>query len=245
MNRIVKEFKKYVKQFDISDFNIKRKIHHSLRVMKLSKLISKREKFSKEDIELATLIGLLHDYARFLQWTKYKTYSDMESVDHGDLASEMLFKNRDIEKFSFDKENYYIMDNAIKNHNKFEYSHKIDYKSIIHSDLIRDTDKLDIFYIFSKGILKHNCNYNVSDYIKKLFFENKLIKYKDVKNDSDRIILTLSMVYDINYKESLKQLKKKNYIWKFYNKLNNKEKYFEYFKHIDNYLEERLKQNVR
>lgn len=241
MNKIVKEFMNYVKKFDVLDFNIKRKIDHSIRVMKLSKFISKKEKFLKSDIELAGIIGLLHDYARFVQWTKYKTYSDLESIDHGDLASELLFKNGEIEKFSLDKDTYVVIDNAIRNHNKLEYSHKIDNKSVIHSDLIRDTDKLDIFYIFSKGILKHNCDYEISDNIKNLFFQNKLIKYKEIKNDTDKIVLTLSMIYDINYRETLKYLKKKKFIWKFYDRLEHKERYLDYFKHIDNYLDERLK----
>ena len=44
--------------------------------------------FSSEDVEIIMLIGLLHDYSRFEQWCKYNTFSDINSIDHGDLAVE-------------------------------------------------------------------------------------------------------------------------------------------------------------
>ena len=40
--------------------------------------------FSAKEIELAGLIGLLHDIARFEQFTKYQTFNDRLSFDHGD-----------------------------------------------------------------------------------------------------------------------------------------------------------------
>ena len=52
--------------------------------------------FDKEiqGIELASLIGLLHDIARFEQYTKYKTFNDLESFDHGDYGVEILKKDK-------------------------------------------------------------------------------------------------------------------------------------------------------
>lgn len=66
--------------------------------MGLAKLIASKSNFNKEDIELATIAGLLHDYARFEQWTKYHTHDDSKSVDHGDLAVKILFPD-EIKKY--------------------------------------------------------------------------------------------------------------------------------------------------
>ena len=82
--------------------------------MELSKLIAQSSNFSDIDIEMAIIIGLLHDYARFEQWTRYKTYSDIKSVDHGDLAIQMLFDNNEIENYYLNKENYDEIYDAIK-----------------------------------------------------------------------------------------------------------------------------------
>ena len=58
-----------------------------------------------EETYLAMTIGLLHDYARFEQWTNHKTYIDSDSIDHGDLAVKILFDDNEIVKYSLKEEN--------------------------------------------------------------------------------------------------------------------------------------------
>ena len=91
------EFLKYTENYDLSDFHIIGKQKHSIRVMELSKKIAEGLKLSEEQIELATLIGLLHDIARFEQYKQYHTFKDAESIDHGDLGVEIL--NKDLHKY--------------------------------------------------------------------------------------------------------------------------------------------------
>ena len=69
LEKAQKEFIKYTENYDLRDSNIIRKQLHSIRVMELSEKIAKRLNLSKEKIEIATLIGLLHDIARFEQYT--------------------------------------------------------------------------------------------------------------------------------------------------------------------------------
>ena len=56
-----KEFIKYTEKFNLKDKNVKGKQLHSLRVMKISSQIAINLKLNKEQIQIATLIGLLHD----------------------------------------------------------------------------------------------------------------------------------------------------------------------------------------
>jgi len=210
--------------------------------MKLSEMIAKNLNLSKEDRNIAVLVGLLHDYARFHQWTKYKTYNDLESIDHGDYGVILLFENNDIEKFTLNKNYYSIIKTAIKNHNKFSVEDNLDDISKLHSEIIRDSDKIDIFNIYANKILEiKNINDKISDKVKKDFYNNKLINKKDCKNDNDEIILLLSMIYDINFKVSIEYINKKDLIWKIYNNIDDKEYLLEYFKYVDKYIEERMK----
>lgn len=244
--RLIKEFKNYVDKFDKNDYAIKMKYNHSIRVMNISNYIAKKLKLSKEDINLATIIGLLHDYGRFEQWTKYKTFSDLVSIDHGDLGVKILFEDRDIEKFTDLKDNELIISDAIKYHNKYSYPDNLVERNKMFCNIIRDADKLDIFNIFGSGIKKLEVeDVKISEKVKQLFFKNKLISWKDVKNKNDEIILKLAMVYDLNYQITFKYLDKKKYIWKIYNSLENKEIFLEYFNHIDKFIKERKNENVR
>ena len=59
------EFIKYTENFNTKDKNVKRKQQHSIRVMKIAEQIATNLKLSEEQIQLATLIGLLHDIGRF------------------------------------------------------------------------------------------------------------------------------------------------------------------------------------
>ena len=45
---------------------------------------------TQEEVEIASLIGLLHDIARFEQYTQYGTFKDLQSIDHGNLGAEIL-----------------------------------------------------------------------------------------------------------------------------------------------------------
>ena len=58
---------------------------------------------SKEDQDLAELIGLLHDIGRFEQVRLYHTFSDKISIDHGQKGVEVLFADKWIRKFSQDE----------------------------------------------------------------------------------------------------------------------------------------------
>ena len=79
-------FTEYVSSYDLTNSDIKLKYNHSLRVMALSEKYAKILNFSTEDIELAKVIGLLHDIGRFEQLKIYKTYSDINSIDHAEYG---------------------------------------------------------------------------------------------------------------------------------------------------------------
>ena len=238
---LITKFTDYVQHFELNDNNIERKYYHSLRVMNFAENIAISEKFNENDIEISIVAGLLHDYARFTQWTNYHTYNDIESIDHGDLGVELLFDKNEIVNFYDNSKNYGVIYDAIKYHNKSFVPDKLsDHENKI-AYIIRDADKLDIFNIFIQGglTLKESKD-DISKEIQKSFYENKCINYKDITNDNEDTLLKLAMIYDLKYKYSVKYILENNILDKLYSKIKNKEKFKEYFNYMNNYLNDFL-----
>ena len=138
------EFIRYTEKYDLNNEHIKGKQEHSIRVMNISRQIAESLKLTPEEIEVATLIGLLHDIARFEQYKKYGTFKDLESIDHGDFGAEILEK--DIRKYIENNKYDEIIIKAVKNHNKFKIEEGLTYEEELFAKIIRDADKLDLFY---------------------------------------------------------------------------------------------------
>lgn len=213
-----KEFFKYVSNYDEKNQNINRKKYHSIRVMELSTDIAKSLDLDEEEVEIVTLIGLLHDIARFEQYKRYKTFSD-KNIDHGDLGVEILQKNNFIRKFiSTNKYDQMIM-KAIKNHNKFQIESGLNEKEILYSKIIRDADKLDILYEaiemfwISKEEKYEIENSKVSEDYYNNIIENKLL-VRDLKKRPlvDNVVFVVALILDINFKYSFEYILKENFV---------------------------------
>lgn len=234
-------FKEYVYNFDINDMNIMKKYYHSLRVEKICDQIARKENYNDTELELAKVIGLLHDYGRFLQWTKYHTYKDIDSIDHADLGVKLLFEDNDIFKYYKDINKYEIIMNSIKYHNKLDIPSNLSNDNIKFCKLIRDADKLDILYMFSSKELIFIEDGNVTSAVKDSFDNENLVNLKDQKTESDNIIKTLAFIYDLNYKTSLKYLADNKIVEQIYNNINDKDKYSYYFNKIIEYINKNTK----
>lgn len=250
LEKAKEEFIKYTSNYDLENENIDRKKYHSFRVMEISKQISINMKLSQEEIELATLIGLLHDIARFEQYKQFKTFNDVDSFDHGDYGVEILDKDirNYIETDKYDE----IIKKAIKNHNKFEMEKGLNETEELFAKIIRDADKIDIFYesveMFWKGQEEKINESIISEYVCEQINKQQLIKIeKGMKVENiDRVISVIVFIYDINFKSSFKILKEKNYIdlildrFKFKDK-ETYEKVEKIRKQANNYINEKTK----
>ena len=180
-----KVFKEYIKNFDINDGCISLKIRHTLEVIKKSEYIAIGLGLDKENIELAKIIGLLHDIGRFEQLKEFNDYDDSK-MDHALFGTKILFDDNLIRKFI--KTNKYddIIIKAINNHNKFKIEDGLNEIQLLHCKIIRDSDKLDNFRVkkedkfedmFPKVYNRETINYeNISPKVYKDFMEHKCIK---------------------------------------------------------------------
>ncbi len=221
------EFKNYVKNYNPQDPKIALKISHIERVSQKAKELAISLNFSQEDINLAELIGLLHDIGRFEQIRIYNTFMDKDSVNHAEYGVKVLFEDGLIRKFI--KEDAYdnIIKKAILNHNRgyLNIDKDLNKKELLHTKLIRDADKLDIFYflnmenmnvLYGNNIEKQKINKEVY----REFFEDKYINYKNINSGLDLAIAHFAYIYDFNYKFTLQKIKEDKFLTKLYSRFD-------------------------
>lgn len=228
LEKAKKEFINYTNNYDSTNTHIAMKIGHTFRVMEWSKKIAKSLNLSKEDIELAALIGLLHDLARFEQRRLYNTFSDSKSVDHGDLAVTILEENEYIRKYINDNSFDDIIKVAVKNHNKFKIQDGLDERTVLHCKIVRDADKLDImyegvhmFYSTPKEIEQIE-NLPIAEEYYEQFIQRKQIFRKKDPTVLDGMICLISFIFDLNFDYSKQVILKENYINDILNRFNFK-----------------------
>ena len=217
-----KAFKEYVKKYNPEDEKIKIKIAHIERVAENSKRIAENLNLSQEDIELAELIGLLHDIGRFEQVRLYHTFVDKDSINHGKYGAKILFEDGLIRNFIKDNKFDKIIKLAIVNHNRADIEEDLTERERLHAKIIRDADKTDIFTILISGDKKaiwekaDLSDDKISDEIYREFVEDKRINYKERKTSADILVSHFNYVYDLNFPETRKIIRDNKYIDKLY-----------------------------
>ena len=214
-------FKEYLKDYDLDNGSIQLKIRHTYEVVKKSEYIAKGLNLDEENIELAKVIALLHDIGRFEQIKKFSDFSD-KKIEHAEFGVKVLFEDNLITKFIEDRKYDNIISKAIYNHNKFKIEDNLNDIELLHSKIIRDSDKIDNFRVkqydkledmFPKIYNKETINYeNISQKVYDDFMKHKCIKLEDRKTIIDYWVCVIAFIFDLNFDISLKYVKEKDYI---------------------------------
>ena len=223
---ILKAKQVFIKNYNPEDGKIKIKIAHIERVSQIAKKLAEELGLDEEDVKLAELIGLLHDIGRFEQIRVYNTFLDKDSIDHGEYAIKVLYEDRLIKKF-LDTDKYdNIIKKSILNHNRAKIEQGLSEKQNLHSRIIRDADKIDIFYVLTTGDKKELYgeleDEKITNNIYEQFLNDKLINYNDLKTNVDLLVAQFTYVYDFNFKQSIDIIKENQYVEKLYNRFEFK-----------------------
>lgn len=169
---VINTFAEYVRNYDPLDEKIKLKIDHTYRVAGMCQRIAESLGLSEPDVDIAWLLGMLHDIGRFEQIRRFGTFNDAQSVDHAEFGADLLFKEGLIRKFA---EGYYeecelarsgneeaeqiiknnehhnkdtgLLEMAIRQHNKYRVKEDLTERQRMFCDILRDADKVDIFKV--------------------------------------------------------------------------------------------------
>jgi len=225
------KLKKWVNQYinsfycddDFVNANIELKQAHTARVCDEMLYLTNSLSFEPHQEILAQAVALLHDIGRFEQFRKYRTYSDCKSVNHSRLGLKIIAENNLLKDISPDDRN--IIEKAIEYHSLKEIPENIDSQVELHSKLIRDADKLDIYYVVLEYYKQYTDDLDsfrlelelpdIPEYSSELV--NSLITgerfdYKKLKSWNDMKLLQIGWVYDMNFAATFIRLKERKYI---------------------------------
>lgn len=216
-------FKDFLDNYeDKSDLGFELKIVHTYHVTENAKKIAEKLNLSKEDVELAELIGLLHDIGRF---EELKITKELNSVkfDHARHGLEMLFEKGMIRKFIEDNQYDSIIKKAIENHSKLKIEDNLDKRTLLHCKIIRDADKIDnyrvkkdekIETIFPKRInnVEDMEESKLSDKVYNTILDKKCVDIHDRVTPLDFWVCILAFTFDLNFDVSYKIVKENDYV---------------------------------
>ena len=237
-NLIDSEFKKYVSNFNFDDEKISLKYYHTLEVANICYEVAEALGLSKEDKDLAKLIGYLHDIGRFEQVATTNSFKD-KVVDHADNGVRLLFEEGLIRRFIQEDKYDEIIKKAVRNHNKYKILDSVNDREKLFANIIRDSDKIDIFRVRTKyyhNEMKVVPSIKVVEEVKK----EHSINLNDIKNKSDSLLCVMAFIFDFNYKESIKVLNNKGYYSDFLNSIEVSEENKDIFKEIKEKLLKKL-----
>lgn len=237
-------FLRFTEPYTAYGDKIRIKIDHTLRVRDLCADVAKSIGLGGDDVELASICGLLHDIGRFEQWRIYGTYNDSRSVDHGDLGAEFLREHDRIRIFA--ETDHDTILHAVEYHNKYRLPDTLSDRDRRFADITRDADKLDILYSFAVGELTcRSRNTAMSEAVFRTVMDGRGIQNRELATKADEIAVRLAFVFDLRFRRSFEILRKSDSIGRMI-RLQREEAENEVLKrqldvlseHIQRYLEE-------
>ena len=219
-NQAREAFLSYVSAFDPENPRIALKIDHTLRVADLCADIAEatgegNPNLEGTDVDIAYLMGLLHDIGRFEQVRQFDTFNDSISVPHAKLSAEVLFDGYNgmppiINTFADVQGEEELLRTAIVSHSDFRVDESVDERTRLFADILRDADKIDI--------IKVNCicpiqdiygvtdeemySSDISDTIEAAFYEHRTIERGIRKTPADILISHICFAWELVFKHS-------------------------------------------
>lgn len=230
--RVQKAFAAYVKNYDAEDEKIRLKIVHTYHVAELCEKIARSLHLCEEDVELAWLLGMLHDIGRFEQLRRYGTFSDEESIDHALFGAALLFGDTwligdylDAERNpNFKKEKgageLMLIQTAIESHSAYRLKSDLDERTRMFCDILRDADKIDILRVNVEVPLEaiYNTttwelkNAEVSSEVMEAFREEHAVLRALKKTPVDHVVGHMALVFELVYPVSVRLVERQGYL---------------------------------
>lgn len=219
-------FSSFCRSYYLDDENDQRNISlketHTHHVRENIIALARGESLDANGVKIAEAVGLFHDVGRFPQYSKYRTFSDAISVNHGLLGATVLQEQRLLERLPEPERDIII--GAVKFHNAFAIADIADARTILFLKLVRDADKLDIWRVFIEyyeapeneraGAVAlglpdlPTCSPEIFSSIHK----REVVSLAGLKTLNDFKLLQLSWIFDLNFRTSFRLLLERDYI---------------------------------
>jgi len=226
LNNLKQWFLQYVQSFYSADSIVQQamllKEKHSLRVCDKILKIGKQLGMNNNHLRIAETMGLFHDIGRFEQFTRYQTFVDKKSENHGELGVKVLQREKTLA--ALDKNTRELILKAISYHNRLKVPEDESPVCIYFSKLLRDADKLDIFHVVSTYYNNSNGQKStaveldlpdtpeVSEEILTSLLDGKMISMHLLQTLNDFKLLQMAWIYDINFRPTFQMIQEQGYI---------------------------------
>ncbi len=214
-DRALEAFRSYVSAYDASNPRIALKVEHTLHVTELCERIASELGLARNDVELAWLLGLLHDIGRFEQVRRFDTFADARSVSHAALGAEVLFE-RDatgsqlIRSFCEEGDDELIR-TAVATHSSYRLPEGLDRRTRSLCEILRDADKIDILrvncicpieaiYGVSEADMRASA---VSEECVRIFYQHRCLPRGVRRHNADIMLGHICFAWEIVFDESL------------------------------------------
>ncbi len=207
------------------DQNIQLKLEHTFCVRDEVVNIATAESFDAETYLLAERSALLHDLSRFEQFSRFRTYKDADSFDHGRRSAELAQEQGLLNDLDPEAQQDVLV--AIEYHNKISLPEGLSERGRKLAGIVRDGDKIDIMRVLFE-YLRHPDNDSVvmkldnTPEISPLVWQDLVAGrpplHAHFRTVADFLSSKLNWVYDLNYPTSRRIFLERNYLgtlWEF------------------------------
>jgi putative nucleotidyltransferase with HDIG domain len=236
--------------------NLQVKEEHSKRTCEEMLYLARQLGLADNQKRLSETIALFHDIGRFKQFVKYRTYSDFRSVDHCRLGLEVLRRAKVLE--GLDCPEQQLIEKAIEYHGLKKLPSDLKGQCLLFSKLLRDADKLDIFYIATEYEVQYRKDPDKFELEIELPDEpscspelieglmcGRQIDYSELRTLNDMKLLQLGWVYDVNFPATLKRIKQRRFLEKIVKFLPATEEVKKAERKIFEYVDSRIEEDRR
>jgi hypothetical protein len=244
----------YISRFYTDDeyvnMNVQLKKDHTRRVCENITAIGKELGLGDGTLLLAEATAIFHDIGRFEQFRIYRTFNDTFSEDHALLAVRVLEDHGILERLPQAERN--IVTRSVRYHNVHSLPRDELPDILFHARLLRDADKLDIFFVVTDYYKKRHHTANpaveldlpdVPEYSPRIvedILNGRCTDGSNLETYNDMKLFELSWVFDINFPPTLRRLRDNRYIDKIIDVLPDTEEIrrvrIHLLRHIDDVL---------
>lgn len=219
-------FSEYCRSFSLPSAedqrNISVKEEHTRQVCLTSVRIAADLKLTEERRALAEVIALFHDVGRFPQYRRYKTFDDSISVNHAALGAKTLLEQNVLGGLS--KRDRDLVVHAVTLHNVFSLPAGLDAETLLHTEIVRDADKLDILRVVIEYFEQHEGSRadavalglpdmpGYSPEVLGCLLRGELVRKSLLRMQNDFKLLQLAWMYDLNFESSFQLVRERSYI---------------------------------
>jgi len=220
-------FEEYVAGFygddEFINANVKLREDHTWRTCQEILYIGNKLGLSAHQKRVAEVIALFHDIGRFEQFVRFRTYIDAVSVHHSLLGAQILRQKRVLE--SLESQQQELIIKAVEYHADKQLPQDLDGPCLMFTKLIRDADKLDIYYM----VLRHYRQYKknpqdsslglglpdhpeCSPHVVRKLLRRESVDYGELRTLNDLKLMQLGWVYHANFAATLERLKESRFL---------------------------------